>query len=297
MPRHIVLALLLGIAYATGATAASVLLPPLVQPPGTEHHVGKIVWADLLTPDLDASKRFYGGLFGWSFTDAVSGQSGYTVAYVDGRPVAGFIPRATPASERRQPVWLTFIAVSDVDAARRTALDHGAKVVFEPKTYPQRGRQAVLSDPEGAAFAILASSSGDPADVLAEPGEWIWSSLQVGDPARDAAFYQTLFGYEVFDVPSEDGLKHMILSSDDFARASVNAFPDASSGRHPHWLDFVRVLDAASVASKAVALGGRVLVEPRLDRHGGNVAVIADPNGAPIGIMEWSQNDTTQEPR
>jgi predicted enzyme related to lactoylglutathione lyase len=292
-----VAALLLGIAYAAGATAASVVLPPLVQPSGTEHHVGKIIWADLVTPDLDASKRFYGGLFGWSFTDAVSGSSGYAVASVDGRPVAGFLLRATPAVGRRQPTWLTFIAVADVDAARRTAVDHGARVLFEPRTYTGRGRQAVLTDPEGAAFAMLASSSGDPPDLLAEPGEWLWSSLQVGDPARDASFYHDVFGYEVFDVPSEDGLRHVILSSDDFARASVNAFPDASPGRHPHWLNFVRVLDAAGVASKAVALGGRVLVEPRLDRHGGNVAVIADPNGAPVGIMEWSQSDSTEEPR
>jgi hypothetical protein len=292
-----VAALLLGIACAAGATAVSLVLPPLVQPPSTEHHVGKIIWADLVTPDLDAAKRFYGGLFGWSFPDTASGKGGYTVAYVEGRPVAGFILRAAPPSNQRQPVWLTFIAVTNVDAARRTALDHGAKVVFEPKTYPSRGRQAVLTDPEGATFAILASSSGDPADLLAEPGEWIWSSLQVGDPAKDASFYQALFGYDVFDVPNEDGLRHVILSSDDFARASVNAYPDTSSARHPHWLNFVRVLDAASVASKAVALGGRVLVEPRLDRHGGNVAVIADPTGAPIGVMEWSQTDSTQEPK
>ncbi len=281
-------ALLLGVAYAAGATAASLVLPPLVQPPGTEHHVGKMIWADLVTPDLAAAKRFYSGLFGWSFSDAAGGNGSYAVAYVDGRPVAGLIQHATPPGNQRQPVWLTFIAVSDVDAARRKALDHGAKVVFEPRSYPSRGRQAVLTDPEGATFAILASSSGDPADLLAEPGEWIWSSLQVSDPARDASFYQALFGYEVFDVPNEDGLRHAILSSGEFARASVNAFPDASSGRHAHWLNFVRVLDAASVASKAAALGGRVLVEPRLDRHGGNLAVIADPAGAPIGVMEWS---------
>jgi uncharacterized protein len=297
IPRHIVVALLLGLAYAAGATAASLVLPPLVQPPSAEHHVGKIIWADLVTPDLDAAKKFYGGLFGWNFPDAANEKSGYAVAYVDGRPVAGIIQRATPSAERRQPVWLTFIAVADVDAARRTALDHGAKVMFESKTYSGRGRQAVLNDPEGAVFAILASSSGDPADVLAEPGEWIWSSLQVADPAKDASFYQALFGYDLYDVPSEDGLKHVILSSQDFARASVNTFPDASSGRHPHWLNFVRVLDAASVASKATALGGRVLVEPRLDRHGGNVAVIADPTGAPVGIMEWSEADSTQEPK
>ena len=50
-------------------------------------------------------------------------------------------------------------------------------------------------------FAVLASTSGDPPDVLAAPGEWIWSSLITSDADADAAFYQALFDYEVFDLP------------------------------------------------------------------------------------------------
>ena len=89
----------------------------------------------------------------------------------------------------------------------------------------------------------------------------------------------------------------MILSTDDYARASVNALPSHSSRRHPHWLNFVRVVDAVDVAAKAVALGGRVLVEPHVDRHGGKVAVVADPTGAPFGLMEWSDTDSKKEPK
>jgi len=43
--------------------------------------------------------------------------------------------------------------------------------------------------------------------------------------------------------------------------------------------------------AKAVALGGRVLVEPRLDRHGGKLAVVADPMGAPFGLIEWPDTE------
>ena len=49
--------------------------------------------------------------------------------------------------------------------------------------------------------------------------------------------------------------------------------PADSMRRRPHWLNFVRVTDAADAAKKAVVLGGRVLVEPRIDRHGGHLAV------------------------
>ena len=272
-------------------------LPPLVEPATAEHHVGKVVWVDLVTPDLDSAKKFYSGLFGWTFRDTHAGKRDYAVALLDGRPVAGLFLRPVKAGEQRQPAWLTFIAVADVEVAKRTALEHGAKVVAEPRSYPRRGRQAILADPEGAHFAVLASSSGDPGDLLAAPGEWIWSSLIVKDPNTEAAFYQQLFGYDVFDLPTDDDVDHVILSTDDYARASVNAFHRDPSRRLPHWLNFVRVVDVVEGAAKVVALGGRVLSEPHLDRHGGKVAIVADPAGAPFGLMEWSDTDGKEEPK
>jgi uncharacterized protein len=169
--------------------------------------------------------------------------------------------------------------------------------VADARSYPSRGRQAVLADPEGAVFAVLASSSGDTPDFLASPGEWIWSSLLSKDPGAEAAFYQTLFSYDVFDIASDDGLEHVILSSDDYARASANAFPNSPARRHAHWLNFVRVNSTADMTAKAVALGGRILVEPHADRHGGMVAVVADPTGAPVGLMEWTNTDSKVEPK
>jgi uncharacterized protein len=289
--------LLLSVLCVSISPAATFELPALNFPPSGEHHVGKVVWADLVTPDLAAAERFYAGLFGWTFQTIHTGESDYAVALADGRAVGGLFQKAIPAGEHQQSAWLTFIAVRDVDAAKRVALAHGAKVVADSRTYPARGRQAVLSDPEGAVFALLASSSGDAADFLAAPGEWIWSSLLSKDPAAEAGFYQEVFAYDVFDLASDDGLEHVILSSDDYARASANAFPGGSARRHPHWLNFVRVDNTADATAKAVALGGRVLVEAHVDRHGGMVAVVADPAGAPVGLMEWKDTDSKVEPK
>jgi uncharacterized protein len=219
------------------------------------------------------------------------------VALADGRPVGGLYQKPIPAGEHQQSAWLTFISVRDVDDAKRAALAHGAKLVSDSKSYPARGRQAVLSDPDGAVFAILASSSGDSPDFLAEPGEWIWSSLLSHDPGAAAAFYQQVFSFDVFDLASDDGLEHVILSSDDFARASVNSLPADSKRRHSHWLNFIRVVDTVGTVAKVVASGGRVLVDPHVDRHGGQVAVVADPAGAPFGLMEWASGDSKVEPK
>jgi uncharacterized protein len=296
-PAALLLSFLYLSALAVVAPAAAFDLPALNSPPSSEHHVGKVVWADLVTPDLAAAERFYGGLFGWTFQSIRAGNSDYAVAMADGRPVGGLFQKSIAAGEHQQSAWLTFISVRDVDAAKRAALTHGAKVVADSRTYPARGRQAVLSDPEGAVFAILASSSGDAPDFLASPGEWIWSSLLSKDPAAEAGFYQEVFSYDVFDLASDDGLEHVILSSDDYARASANAFPAGSAHRHPHWMNFVRVDSTATSTAKAVALGGRVLVEPHVDRHGGMVAVVADSAGAPVGLMEWSDTDSKVEPK
>jgi uncharacterized protein len=301
--RQGLFALLLYAAGAAGANAApgpGVVLPALTNPASGEHHVGKVIWTDLVTPDLNDAKRFYGALFGWTFRE-VQGDSHYALALLDDRPVAGLFQKPLASKQTQQPAWLTFLAVRDVNAAQKATLQHGGKVVSPPHSYPQRGRQALLADPDGAVFEVLAAQGGDPPDYLAAPGEWIWSSLLVKDPKQETAFYKTLFGYDVYDLASEDGAaddaQHYILSTDDTARVGLNALPADSMRRRPHWLNFVRVTDAAETAKKAVALGGRVLVEPRIDRHGGQLAVLADPSGAPLGIMEWTDTDTQQEPR
>jgi predicted enzyme related to lactoylglutathione lyase len=283
-------------AVVNAAPGPAVVLPPLTQPASGEHHVGKVIWADLVTPDLDAAKRFYGALFGWSFRD-VPGDSKYSLVLLDDEPLGGIFQKALPPGQSAQPAWLTFLGVRDVNAARAIALQHGGTVLVKPHDYPQRGRQAILSDPDGAVFAVLAANGGDPSDYLAEPGQWIWSSLLVKDPEQELAFYKSLFGYDVYNAAEEGDPQHYILSADGYARVGLNALPADSMRRHPHWLNFVRVTDAADSARKVVELGGRVLVEPRVDRHGGQLAVLADPSGAIFGVMEWSDTDTKREPQ
>jgi predicted enzyme related to lactoylglutathione lyase len=292
-PGRALLVALLGFASAAVA-AAPLMLPPLSDPASAERHPGKVIFVELVTPDLTAAEKFYGGLFGWTFRDTQAGTTKYAEALLDGHTVAGIVHREVRAGEQRQPAWLTFIAVRDVDAAKTTAVNNGAKVLFQPHSIPNRGREAVFTDPQGAIFAVLASTSGDPPDELADPGEWIWSSLVTSDPDTDAAFYQKMFDYEVYEAPADPGVQHLMVATDSYARASMNSLPAAKPNVHPHWLNYVRVVDAVQATAKAVSLGGRVLVEPRLDRHGGRIALLADPAGAPFGLLEWPDTESKE---
>ena len=283
-----VLALLLGTALggAAPAMADPTGLPPLVMPATAEHHAGKLAFAELVTPDLVAAERFYESLFGWSFQNITTKAGFFGQASLNGQTVAGILQR--PLRPGRRPSWISFIATPNIDKAEAVAEQNGAKPLLRPQSLAHLGQGAVLADPQGAVFAMLASDSGDPPDVLADPGDWIWSSLVTTDPQAAAAFYGTVFGDTVFPLPDTGDAGHLILASDGYARGSVNPIPAGWSNGRPRWVSYVRVDDAAATASRVSALGGQVVVPPHLDRHGGQIALVADPAGALFGLLEWS---------
>lgn len=209
-----------------------------MEPASQEHHVGKVIFVELVTPDLAGAERFYGGLFGWTFHDIAIGQTEYAEAFLNGHLVAGIARKDMPPGERRQPAWLGFIAVNDVDAASKAATGNGAKLLSAPHTVTGRGREGVFAYPQGAVFAILASTSGDPPDLLAAAGEWIWSSIITSDPETDAAFYQKLFHHEVFDLPADgdirlDGGMNGVIAQLDAWLASPGSIAAGSRSRVP----------------------------------------------------------------
>jgi len=287
------LAVWLCLTSASSLAAQAQPLTPLMNPPSSERHVGKFIFAELVTPDLIASKRFYGGLFGWTFRELKLGETDYAEASVDGDLVAGLAQRSMRADQTRQPAWLAVLSAADVDVARKRVLAQGGRVLVEPHERAGRGRFAVFADPQGAVFGVLASGSGDPPEELATPGQWIWHTLMTRENEAAVAFYQDLFDYEAFALPLADGSpdapQQPIVASSGYARASVSEMPSNwfQTQTHYHWLGYIRVADAAQAVARALALGGRLLLPPRPDRHGGRLAIVADPQGAPVGLLEW----------
>ncbi len=285
-PLYLGLTLLVGCALGALPVAASAAdLPQLNVPASTEHHTGKRIYAELVTPDVAAAKQFYGKLFGWTFQDYSQRDIMFTEAALDGQVIGGMFQRPLPPG--RHPGWISFIATGDLAKTDALAAQNGATLLLSPRPLANLGQEAVLADPQGAVFAVLQSSSGDPADLMADTGDWIWSSLITTDPEKDADFYKAVFGYEVYTLPDALDAQHLILASDKFARASINPIPSAWTNAKPRWLNYIRVDDATATCVKVTALGGRVLEQPHIDRHGGKVAVVADPQGAAFGLMEW----------
>ena len=269
---------------ACAVRGGGVTVPPLTPAPTGTHQVGKFVWFDLLTNDVPAVTRFYRGLFGWDFATS-DDDSTYTVILHRGTPIGGVVFTDRLEEDVKTSQWLSWLSVPDIDGAVEFVRGSGGLVHAKPRDLPERGRVAVVSDPQGALVAFVRAAGGDPPDRAAAPGEWLWSELWTSDTDAAMSFYESLVGYrrEAFD----DGVSrpYHILRAGDRPRAGVMEIP--FDGVRPNWLPYVRVEDPAAVAAQSETLGGAVLIPVSNDIRGGSVALIADPSGAVLAVQRW----------
>lgn len=120
---------------------------------------GAFSWSELMTPDPEAAARFYGSLFGWTVKTMDMGTGPYHVASVGDDQVAGLM-KPPPEQATMPPMWGVYITVSDADetVARCAAL--GGTVLVPATDVPTVGRMAVLQDPQGAVFSVMAYAMG-----------------------------------------------------------------------------------------------------------------------------------------
>ncbi len=120
---------------------------------GTDAEVANLGWSELHTTDKEAAKAFYTQLFGWNAKEDPSGH--YTEFQVGDRSIGGMM--AIPDAERSHvpPHWLVYALVGDCDASMDTAKRLGGKTLLAAQDVPNVGRFGVVSDPAGAAIALI----------------------------------------------------------------------------------------------------------------------------------------------
>lgn len=290
-------ALAFGLALFSPGSAAGAgadRLPPLNDATTAEHLTGKFIWADLFTGSPSVAAKFYTNLLGWTATtyrrdDGAS----YILLRNLGDPVAGVVQRAADRPEGPGR-WIGYVSVEDVGRAIKMIEAAGGRSLAPYRDLPDRGTQALVADKEGAVFGILHSSSGDPGDFRPDPGDWLWAELFAREPKSAGNFYRSVFNYDVTADVRTAKPDHFIVSGGGIARAGISPVP-VQNDAVPSWLGFVRVADLAATVAHAVALGGKALVEPRAAEEGSRFAIVADPTGAAIGLVEVADNAGTGE--
>ena len=257
---------------------------PAIGTPG-QSYPGKFVWFDLATDDLPSEREFYGAVFGWQFQPVNNAPASYTLAENAGLNIAGMFAYPRPAGAAAGARWVVLISVADADRAADYVKQHGGTVISPPASLPGRGTHALFRDPQGAVFGVLQSATGDPPDSEVDDGDFFWVDLLTTEPGKAADFYQGLAGYELSEEPTDTGGTRIVLAAGGYARAGVAPLPPGV--KQPGWLPYILVDDVAATLQAVRKAGGKVLVNPRQQLLGGNLAVIADPSRGVLGIVNW----------
>ncbi len=126
---------------------------------GVVNGPGAFGWSELLTRDPGAVRSFYEATFDWQLVDQDMGPMGtYTVATFDGeRSFAGIMQMPEGVPDEVPNYWTIYLGTDDVDGDCERVGELGGQVVTEPFDIPGVGRVAVVADPQGGVFNLMAS--------------------------------------------------------------------------------------------------------------------------------------------
>jgi uncharacterized protein len=122
---------------------------------------GTPIWNECITPDIEAATAFYAEILGMGSETTDMGEGTYTVlTNAKGRQIGGAM---NPPMEDIPPHWSVYFNVEDVDAAVAKAQELGGRVVSPAFDVAGVGRMAVLADPQGAMFNLMAGDTSNAA--------------------------------------------------------------------------------------------------------------------------------------
>lgn len=117
---------------------------------------GVFSWNELITTDLEAAKKFYGTLFGWTFQEEKTVCGGiYLIALKGEAMVGGMLLKEGNVPDDVPTCWDQYVTVDDVDASTRQVEDLGGEIMLPPTDIPNVGRFSVIQDPQGAVLSII----------------------------------------------------------------------------------------------------------------------------------------------
>ena len=246
--------------------------------------LGRFVWYENLTKDVDAAIAFYRAVVGWNTQSWTDMGEPYHM-FANGDTVLAGVMKM-PQEAGMPPHWMGYIGTPDVKATTARAEELGAKVWVKLMEVPTVGTFSVIQDPQGAFFAAYSPMNPPTGPAKwADIGEFAWHELATTDIDAAWAFYADLFGwvkksaldmgpagiYQVYGLPSLD-------------LGGIYKKPAEMPGP-PNWMFYVRVADLEDGVGKVKANGGSITQEPMDVPGGGRIAMCLDPQGAAFALL------------
>jgi hypothetical protein len=253
----------------------------------------EFIWYELMTDDQDAAIAFYEKVVGWRAEDMKIPEMGdyrYTILNAPGgHGIGGLALIPDECAAFMKPGWFGYVHVEDADAAAAKIEAAGGRVLMAPADIPTVGRFAMVADPTGSPFYLLAPlprEDAPPPLPRMSPGNCGWHELHAGDGEAAFAFYAEQFGW------AEMSRLDMGAMGIDRIWGTAGAM-DASGGMMtkmaqmpaPSWI-FYFVVDSVDAAALRIAeAGGRVTDGPMNVPDGSRIVRGTDPQGAAFALV------------
>lgn len=244
----------------------------------TSYSPGEPIWVDLGSPDVDASRAFYGALFGWTAPPGDEEFGGYANFELDGSQVAGLMPLMSPD---QPPSWTCYVCSDDADKTTALVEQAGGGVIAPPMAVADLGRMAIYTDAGGVAFGIWQPGRHIGAGLTDQEGTLAWIELGTREKDRALGFYETVLGWTSETTPDYTEFKLAGTS----AAGCMDVPPNVPAEVPGYWMPYFAAADPGAQAAKAAQLGGTV-VAPMTDFPGGRFAIVQDPHGAVFGLLD-----------
>ena len=116
-------------------------------------------------------------------------------------------------------------------------------------------------------------------------GKFVWYDLMTSDVPAARAFYAALFDWKI----EQHSPEYTMISHGEHGMGGMASPP---AGVPSHWTAYVSVGDIHASLAKTLELGGRVLMQPITIPRTGQFAVIMDPYGASISLIQLEAMET-----
>lgn len=254
--------------------------------------VGGTMSADIAVPEHDREVQFYSQVL-------TTGENPFwreDLMNNQGMPVIG-LGKRIPEYADLPLKWMPHIQVADVAASAERAVALGGKEIMHGKDDNGNSQWAVLEDLDGVAFGIMpvVPAEAIPAvdeDSSSKLGCIAWLDLTVANASASRDFYREVVGWAADDVEMKDGddvyVDYNMLSEDGKPAAGICHARGGNQGVPPVWMLYLPVGDMAESLRRVEEGGGKIIKERTAEECGYHYAVIQDPVGVTIALVQGS---------
>ena len=119
--------------------------------------------------------------------------------------------------------------------------------------------------------------------TMTTPGNAGWISYSGPDSAKARAFYADVLGWNIVEMPMQDGSSHPVVMLPGGPIGGFSSMPEDSGS----WTIYITVEDVDAATARAKAAGAKLTSGP-MDMPGvGRMAHLVDPQGAAFAMITY----------